>query len=76
MEIERIVKLHIEKFPEGFYLTTSDNLKGLIVQGRTITETIEIAKDVAKKLIEEQKEQIPQLIMVSDRFDYPMVIGV
>ena len=74
--MERIVNLHIEKLPEGFYLATSDNLQGLIARGRTITETIEIAKDVAKKLIEAQEEQIPQLKMVSDSFDYPMVIGV
>ena len=76
MEMERIVNLHIEKLPEGFYLATSDNLQSLIAQGRTITETIEIAKDVAKKLIEAQEEQIPQLKMVSGNFDYPMVIGV
>ena len=50
--MEKIVNLHIEKLPEGFYLATSDTVQGLIAQGRTIAETIEIAKDVAKKLIE------------------------
>lgn len=45
--MERIVNLHIEKLPEGFYLATSDNIQGLIAQGRTIAETIEIAKDIA-----------------------------
>jgi predicted RNase H-like HicB family nuclease len=53
--MERIVNMHIEKLPEGIYLTTSDNVQGLAAQGRTITETIEIAKDVAKKLIEAQE---------------------
>ena len=52
--MERIVNLHIERLPEGFYLATSDSIQGLIAQGRTIAETIEIAKDVAKKLIEDQ----------------------
>jgi len=74
--MERVVNLHIEKLPEGFYLATSDNLQGLIAQGRTITETIEIAKDVAKKLIEAQEEQIPKLQILTDSFDYPLVIGV
>jgi predicted RNase H-like HicB family nuclease len=74
--MERIVNLHIEKLPEGFYLATSDNVLGLVVQGRTIAETIEIAKDVAKKLIEAQEEQIPNLKVFSDSFDYPIVIGV
>jgi predicted RNase H-like HicB family nuclease len=74
--MERIVNLHIEKLPEGVYLATSDNVQGLVAQGRTITETIEIAKDVAKKLIEAQEEQIPNLRMVNDSFDYPLVIGL
>jgi predicted RNase H-like HicB family nuclease len=46
--MEKIVNLHIEKLPEGFYLATSDTLQGLVAQGRTITETIEIAKDTEK----------------------------
>lgn len=74
--MERIVNLHIEKLPEGFYLATSYNVQGLIAQGRTIAETIEIAKDIAKKLLEAQEEQISQLKVVADNFDYPLVIGV
>jgi predicted RNase H-like HicB family nuclease len=73
--MERIVNLHIEKLPEGFYLATSDSIQGLIAQGRTIVETIEIAKDVAKKLIEAQEEQISKLRILTDSFDYPLVIG-
>ena len=52
--MEQIVNLHIEKLPEGVYLATSDEVQGLIAQGRTITETLEIARDVAKKLLESQ----------------------
>lgn len=73
--MERIVNLHIEKLPEGFYLATSDNIQGLVAQGRTISETIEIAKDVAKKLIEAREEQIQSLKIAKDKFDYPLVIG-
>ncbi len=53
--MERIVNLHIEKLPEGVYLATSEDVQGLIAQGRTIQETIEIAHDVAKKLLEAQQ---------------------
>lgn len=74
--MERVVNLHIEKLPEGLYLATSDNIQGLVAQGRTIAETIEIAKDVAKKLIEAQVDQIPKLRILADSFDYPLVIGV
>ena len=52
--MEYIVTLHIEKLPEGFYLATSDDIQGLVAQGRTIQETLEIARDVAKKLLEER----------------------
>jgi len=49
--MERIVKINIKKLPEGFYLATSKDVQGLVAQGRTIEETLEIARDVAKKLM-------------------------
>ncbi|MBP7960343.1 MAG: type II toxin-antitoxin system HicB family antitoxin [Caldilineaceae bacterium] len=54
--MERMVNLHIEKLPEGVYLATSDNIPGLVAQGRTIAETLEIARDVARKLMEAQSK--------------------
>ena len=69
---ERIVRIHIEKLPEGVYLATSDDVQGLVAQGRTIAETVEIARDVARKLLEAQKDiQLPQ---VSESFDYPLIV--
>jgi len=53
--MEPIATLHIEQLPEGVYLATSDDVQGLVAQGRTIhtiQETFEIARDVAAKLIE------------------------
>ena len=38
--MEKIIHLHIEKLPEGYYLATSDDIQGLVAQGRTIAETI------------------------------------
>ena len=52
--MEHFVQLHIEKLPEGSFLATSDEVQGLVAQGWTLQETIEIARDVARKLIEEQ----------------------
>ena len=49
---EIVVKLHIEPLEEGGYLATSEALPGLVAQGRTVSETIEIAQDVARKLVE------------------------
>jgi predicted RNase H-like HicB family nuclease len=75
LDMERVINLHIEKLPEGVYLATSDSIQGLVAQGRTISETIEIAKDIAKKLSEAQEETISKLTIASDNFDYQMVVG-
>ncbi len=53
---EVCMKLHIESLDEGGYVATSPDLPGLVVQGRTMSETIEIAHDVARKLIESYQE--------------------
>jgi predicted RNase H-like HicB family nuclease len=52
--MEGTIQIHIEKLPEGLYLVTSNDVQGLVAQGRTIAETLEIAKDVLKKLLEVQ----------------------
>jgi hypothetical protein len=38
--MEKIINIHIEKLKEGFFLATSENIQGLVAQGRTITETL------------------------------------
>ena len=75
--MERIINLHIEKLPEGVYLATSDDIQGLVVQGRTIQETIEIARDVAKKLLEAKQECEGELPLppARDEFDYPLIVN-
>jgi predicted RNase H-like HicB family nuclease len=74
--MEHIIQLHIEKLPEGVYLATSDDVQGLVAQGRTIQETIEIARDVAKKLIEAQFDaSTPPLPPAREAFDYPLVVA-
>jgi predicted RNase H-like HicB family nuclease len=75
--MERIVRLHIEKLPEGVYLGTSDDVPGLVAQGRTITETLEIARDVARKLIEAQGGDLDAVALpeAGDALDYPLVVA-
>jgi predicted RNase H-like HicB family nuclease len=75
--VERVITLHIEKLPEGVYLATSDDVRGLVAQGRTIQEAIEIARDVAKKLIEMQGGDADNLLFppVRDSFDYPLIVS-
>lgn len=75
--MEQIVNLHIEHLPEGVYLATSEELPGLVAQGRTVTETLEIARDVAKKLLEARTERQEQtnLTTTGESFDYPLVVS-
>ena len=67
---EYLVSIKIEKLDEGVYLATSDNLQGLVAQGRTIAETMEIAQDVARKLIDsyiEYGDPLPEEIVPARR---------
>ncbi len=75
--MERIVNLHIKKLPGGIYLATSEDVQGLIAQGRTIQETIEIARDVAKKLLEAHAERQGESALAPARevFDYPLIVN-
>ena len=75
--MEKIVNIHIERLPEGVYLATCDDIQGLVAQGRTLQETLEIARDVARKLLEAQAEQLADNLLssVGESFDYPLVIG-
>ncbi len=73
----RIINLRTEKIPEGVYLATSEQIQGLVAQGRTVSETLEIARDVARKIIEARKERkrTSDLPAVKESFDYPLVVG-
>jgi predicted RNase H-like HicB family nuclease len=71
-----MIQLHVEKLPEGGYLATSDAVQGLVAQGRTIQETLEIARDVAKKLIEARADaNAAPLSPAGEVFDYPLIIA-
>lgn len=54
--MEFLLTLQIEPLEEGGYLATSEDLQGLLAQGRTVAETMEIAQDVARKLVESYLE--------------------
>ena len=76
--MEQLITIHIKKLPEGAYLATSDDIQGLVAQGRTVWETLEIARDVARKLLELQSgdQRVPGLRPVADSFDYQLVLEI
>jgi len=75
--MERIINIHVEKLPEGVYLATSEEVPGLVAQGRTATEALEIARDVARKLIEARRVSSGdiELLSIGDSFDYPLIVS-
>jgi len=76
-EMEFALRIHIEELPEGVYLATSDELPGLVAQGRTVAETLEIARDVARKLLEarREREDAAPLRPAREPSDYTIVVG-
>jgi predicted RNase H-like HicB family nuclease len=76
--MERIINIHVEKLPEGAYLATSEDIPGLVAQGRTAIESLEIARDVARKLMEARAERSGDLKLsaIDDSFDYPLIVSL
>jgi predicted RNase H-like HicB family nuclease len=74
---ESCLMLHVERLPEGGYLATSEAIQGLVAQGRTVAETLEIARDIARRLLEAQQEryQDNNLTAISESFDYPLIVS-
>ncbi len=56
---ESCLMLHVERLPEGGHLATSEAIQGLVAQGRTVAETLEIAWNVAHQLLEAQQKRRP-----------------
>jgi hypothetical protein len=48
-----------------------------VAQGRTLSETLEIARDVAKRLMEAQVERggVSVVTPLEERFDHPLVVS-
>ena len=77
VRMELALRIHVEELPEGLYLATSDELPGLVAQGRTVAEALDIARDIARKLIEarREREDVPNLPTTTERRDYTIVIA-
>lgn len=75
--MELAIHIRIEELPEGPFLATSDELPGLVAQGRTVAEALEIARDVGRRLIEARREREGPLNLptAGERRDYTIVIA-
>ncbi len=76
---ERLLEIEITKLADGGYLATSEALPGLVAQGRTLAETLEIAQDVARRLIEsyvEHGDPLPEGVANAERLPLRVRIAV
>jgi predicted RNase H-like HicB family nuclease len=75
--MEIAISIQIEQLPEGVWLATSDELPGLVAQGRTVAEALDIARDVARKLIDARREREGEIpfSMASAHRDYTIVVA-
>ena len=70
------IRLHIERLEEGGYLATSPDVPGLVAEGRTVNEAVEIAQGLARKIAESCMEHgdalPPALEKILDNSDVPI----
>jgi predicted RNase H-like HicB family nuclease len=53
VEVDEVaIRLHIEPLVEGGYVATSPDVPGLVAEGRSITEAVEIAQGLTRKIVE------------------------
>ena len=60
---ETTIRLRIEELDEGGYVATSPDVPGLVAEGRSVTEAVEIAQGLTRKIIEsclEHGDPIPK----------------
>ena len=49
---EAAIRVHVEPLEEGGFLATSPDVPGLAAEGRSVTEAVEIAQGLARKIAE------------------------
>ncbi|OQX82010.1 MAG: hypothetical protein B6D64_01245 [Bacteroidetes bacterium 4484_276] len=80
--MKKYLDLIIEKFTEKgeeYYLATSTDIQGLVAQGNSVEETVEIARSLVIDLMElrekKNKEKIVALRKIPETFHYPLIFN-
>jgi predicted RNase H-like HicB family nuclease len=80
--MKAIVKLKIQRFEEQgqeYFVATSDEIKGLVAEGNTVEEAVTIAEDIARHLLELDRQQnniTTNFQIMPQQFEYPLIIEV
>lgn len=63
---EVIIRLHIEPLEEGGFVATSPDVPGLVAEGRSVMEAVEIAQSLARKIADsciEHGDPLPEALL-------------
>ena len=78
---EAAIRLHIEPLEEGGFVATSPDVPGLVAEGRSIVEAVEIAQGLARKIADsclEHGDPLPPALsrLVEGPVDFVVPVGI
>ena len=76
---EATIRLHIEPLAEGGYVATSPDVPGLVAEGRSVMEAVEIAQGLTRKIAEsclEHGDPLPPALAELRRAPLELVVPV
>jgi antitoxin HicB len=76
---EATVRLHIEALDEGGYVATSPDVPGLVAEGRSLMEAVEIAQGLTRKIVEsclEHGDPIPPALAQLNKGPVDLLVPV
>jgi len=79
---EVAIQLHVEPLAEGGFVGMSPDVPGLVAEGRSIVETVEIAQGLTRKIVEsclEHGDPIPPTLtklLSGDSIDLQVPVSV
>ncbi|MGH9454231.1 MAG: type II toxin-antitoxin system HicB family antitoxin [Terriglobia bacterium] len=76
---EAAIRLHIETLKEGGYVATSPDVPGLVAEGRSVMEAVEIAQGLTRRIVEsclEHGDALPPALAKAMRKNFDLLVPV
>jgi antitoxin HicB len=76
---EVAIRVRVRRLKGGVYLATSPDVPGLVVEGRSIAEAVEISQRLARKIVEsciEHGDPLPPIFSKSRQAPRELIVPV
>ena len=76
---EATTRLHIDPLEEGGYVATSPDVPGLVAEGRSVVEAVDIAQGLTRKIVEsclERGDPLPAALAGAKRTKLDLLVPV